>query len=175
MSRILLLAAVVVLSVCFSIMDSGGDSSGNRIDTGLQDRVRRYYELEKEGNWEKTYLYRTPLYRDSISFDSYRQNMEKNNAGWQLLEYKILESSVNQFYAAFRIEFIEKVPEGYFPLDLHKTIKLTQVSTWEKIDGTWYCRDACSRTHLTMNGDLVMRDDQNAVSIKFPYEKRDNY
>ena len=92
--------------------------------------------------------------------------MEKDNAGWQLMEFTVLESSISQNYGAFRIEFIEKVPVGYFPLDLHKAIKLTEVSTWEKIDGTWYCRDACSRSHLSMNVDLVMRDDQDPISIE---------
>jgi hypothetical protein len=160
--------SVVVLSVCLSNANTNGriESHANGIDSSLQNRLGDYYDLEKEGNWEKTYFYRTPLYRKSINFELYKRKMEEDNKGWKLLEFKIVQSFMKQNHATFRIEFIERVPKGYFPLNLHHKTKITQVSTWEKINDTWYCRDACSRTHLTMNGDLVMRNNQKPICIK---------
>lgn len=159
---------VLILSAGLSNANTNSrtDSSVNEVDSKLQNRVHEYYNLEKKGHWEKTYFYRTPLYRRSIHFNLYKKKMEEDNKGWKLMEFKIVESFIKQNHAAFKIEFIEKVPEGYLPLKLHNKTKITQLSTWERIDGTWYCRDACSRTHLTMNGDLVMRDKQKPISIK---------
>lgn len=138
----------------------------NAVDSALIERVCMYYNLEKESDWEKTYLYRTPLYRKSINFDFYKRKMTENNAGWQLLEFKIVESIVKKNYATIEIDFIEKVPQGYFPLNLYNTTKITQLSTWEKIGDIWYCRDACSRTHLILNGDIVMSNGQKPISGK---------
>ena len=164
----LVAATVVILSLCLSDANANAstDSHVNRIDSTLLNRIGDYYNLEKEGNWGKAYFYRTPLYRKSINFDLYKKKMEEDNKGWKLMEFKIVESFIKQNYATFKIEFIERVPEGYFPFNLYHKSKITQLSTWEKIDGTWYCRDACSRTHLTMNGDLVMRNNQKTISIK---------
>lgn len=167
-SYVLVMAAVVILSVCFCNADtnSRSDSTVKRIDSKLQNQVLKYYNFEKECNWEKTYSYRTPLYRKSIGLDLYKRTMEEDNYGWKLVEFKIVESFVEQNHAIFKIEFIEKVPEDYFPLNLRNKIKITELSTWEKIDDIWYCRDACSRTHLSMNGDLVMSNNQKPISIK---------
>ena len=81
------------------------------------------------------------------------------------LDFKIINSKIDGDYAAFQIEFIEQVPDGYFPNNLQKSIKLHQVSTWERILGNWFCRDACDRTHLSMNGDLVMKNDQTPIDL----------
>lgn len=134
-------------------------------DHVLQDRVTNYYNLEKENNWEKTYQYRTPLYRKSINIKLYKRKMEENNKGWKLIEFRIIESITKDNYAALKMEFVEKVPKGYFPFNAYNGIKIMQVSTWEQIDNIWYCRNAGTRTHLPLNGDLVMKDNQKPISI----------
>jgi len=135
------------------------------IDRELQDRVTNYYNLEKERDWDKTYPYRTPLYRKSINFKLYKRKMDENIKGWKLIEFNILKIIVKKNYAALKIAFVEKVPQGYFPNNVYNAIKITQISTWEKIDNIWYIRDACSRTHLTLNGDLAMEDNQEPIAI----------
>jgi hypothetical protein len=83
----------------------------------------------------------------------------------QLIHFRIIKKAVEGNYAAFKIKFIEQVPDGYFQNNIKKTIKFTEISTWERIDGNWFCRDACVRTHLSMNGDLVMRNDQVPIDL----------
>jgi hypothetical protein len=73
---------------------------------------------------------------------------------------------VKDKYAAFLIEFIEKVPEGYFPDKTFDRIFIEQLSTWEKTGDNWYCRDACSRTHLDLNGDMVLNNDQESITLE---------
>ena len=89
--------------------------------------------------------------------------MIHDNEGWKLISFKILKSKIKGDYAAFKIDFIEEIPDGYFPNDVEKTIILAQVSTWERIHGDWFCRDACDRTHLSMNGDLVFGNNQTLI------------
>lgn len=134
-------------------------------DQILLDRLNEYYKSETNCNWELTYSLRTPLYRKSVPFKVYRKQMVHDNKGWKLLIYSIVKSKIKGEYAAFKIEFIERVPDDYFPNNIEKSIKLNQVSTWEYINGNWFCRNACSRTHLSMNGDLVMRNDQIPIDL----------
>jgi len=140
-------------------------NGGLSVEQKLIKKIHEYYNLEKTGDWERTYSFRTPLYKKSIALDLYREYMVRDNAGWKLIAFQIIEKVVEGNYAGFKIQFTEKVPDGYFPNNIAKTIRLTEVSTWEKIDGAWFCRDACSRGHLSMNGDLVMRNDQTPIDL----------
>jgi hypothetical protein len=154
----------ILLFIVFQSNVSNANSSLS-FEQQLIEKVHEYYDLEKIGDWKRTYLFRTPLYRKSIAAELYKKKMIQDNAGWKLIAFKIIEKAVEGNYAALKIEFIEQVPDGYFPNNLKKSIKLDQVSTWEKIDANWFCRDACSRSHLSMNGDLVMRKDQVPIDL----------
>jgi hypothetical protein len=135
------------------------------IDEQLSKKLIEYYEAERDKDWKRTYSFRTPLYKSSVPFELYQKKMIKNNDGWKLISFRIIKKLSKGNYAAFRIEFIEQVPDGYFPYNIKKAIRWTDVSTWEKIDGIWFCRDACTRTHLNMNADLVMQNDQKPINL----------
>lgn len=156
--------AFIFLSIFFQISPEN-PNSGLSVEQNLIENIHEYYDFEKVGDWERTYSFRTPLYRKSVAVDLYREKMMRDNAGWKLIAFKNIEKAVKGTYAAFKIEFIEQVPDGYFPNNISESIKLIELSTWEKIDGIWFCRDACSRTHLSMNGDLVMRKDQLPIDL----------
>lgn len=149
------------MTVCGRISSAKPDTQSQ----DLLDRLNEYYQLEKDTNWEKTYTFRTPLYQKSIPFKIYKDEMMHDNKGWKLIDFKIFESKIEGNYAAFRIKFIEQVPIGYFLNSSKKLIKTVHVSTWEKINGIWFCRDACSRTHLSMNSDAVVRNDQKPIDL----------
>jgi len=134
-------------------------------DKELSNTINEYYQSEKNGDWERTYSIRTPLYRKSIPLKLYKNKMIQDSTGWTLIDFKIIEKAIEGNYAAFKIEFIEEVPDGYFPNKFKKAIRLTDISTWERINGIWFCRDACDRTHLSMNGDLVMENDQAPINL----------
>ena len=134
-------------------------------DKELSNTINEYYQSEKNGDWERTYSIRTPLYRKSIPLKLYKNKMIQDSTGWTLIDFKIIEKAIEGDYAAFKIEFIEEVPDGYFPNKFKKAIRLTDISTWERINGIWFCRDACDRTHLSMNGDLVMENDQAPINL----------
>ena len=132
----------------------------------LISRLQGYYDYEKRFDWNNTYRFRTPLFRKSVNLKMYKNKMLKDNAGWKIIGYNRVNVYIKGNYAAITIKFIEKVPEEYLPSILSDRIELEQLSTWEKIDGQWFVRDACSRTHLDLNSDLVMRNDQNPITIE---------
>lgn len=164
---IFILLVVAFLSINFFLLNDSIGKSNNHPDKILINRLYEYYDYEKENNWAKTYYFRTPLYQKTVLFDFYTKNMEKDNDGWQLIEYKVLKSIQKGNYAIFKISFIEKVPRGFFPTNKIDKTNLDDFSTWEKINGIWYCRDACSRLHLNLNEDLVMKNDQREITKQF--------
>ena len=151
------------LIVLLTVLGSVHAAEPNSINQNLLDRLTKYYNAEINSNWESTYSFRTPLYRKGVPFKLYRKKMIHDNEGWKLINLKILKSKIEGDYAVFKIDFIEQIPDGYFPNDEEKTIILAQVSTWERIHGVWFCRDACDRTHLSMNGDLAIGNNQALI------------
>jgi hypothetical protein len=154
----------IMLSVFFQNSPANAESNLS-FEQELIEKVHEYYDLEKIGDWKRTYAFRTPLYRKSVVVELYKKKMRRDNAGWKLIAFRIIKKAVEGNYAALKIKFIEQVPDGYFQNNIKKTIKITEISTWERIDGNWFCRDACSRRHLSMNGDLVMRKDQVPIDL----------
>jgi hypothetical protein len=159
--QVIFLILIIILTACGRITAAEPDAQYQ----DLLDRLYKYYKSERNDNWEQTYSFRTPLYQKSVPFKLYKERMIHENEGWKLIDYKIIKSKIEGDYAAFQIEFIEQVPDGYFPNNIREKIKLNQISTWEKIHGNWFCRDACDRTHLSMNGDLVMQNDQTQIDL----------
>jgi hypothetical protein len=163
-----LIVNIFIVFIFLSIFFQNSFSNANSVlsvEQKLIEKIYEYYDLEMFGDWERTYSFRTPLYRKSVAVDLYKEKMIRDNAGWKLIAFQIIEETLENNYAAFKIEFIEQVPDEYFPNNISEIIKLIEVSTWEKIDGIWFCRDACSRTRLSMNGDLVMRNDQVPIDL----------
>lgn len=159
-----------LLIIFLSLFACLNETIGNEItndESKLLSRVHEYYNYEKESKWGKTYYFRTPLYQKSISYKYYKTKMNKDNTGFKLLSIEIVKYAIKGKYAVFSIEFIEKVPDGYFLKSAEDKIKILRMSTWEKINNIWYCRDASSRLHLDLNSDMVMESDQRPINEFF--------
>lgn len=157
---------LIVIGVMLFSLTNCSKKENTLLNKELLDRINLYYDFEKNEEWEKTYYFRTPLYQKSIGFDYYTKKMYKDNKGRNLRHYHILETCSDDKYAFAKIEFVEKVPFDLAPKyskGVQREIALVEISTWEKIDNIWYCRDACSRKHLSLNSDAVMNKNQRPI------------
>ena len=118
----------------------------DKFDQDLLNRLHKYYKSERNGDWERAYSFRTPLYRKSVPFELYKKEMIHDNNGWKLISFRIIKGIIEDDYAAFKIEFMEQVPDGYFPNNIEKAIKLNEVSTCGFL-GTSLNGRTCSDTH----------------------------
>ena len=121
----------------------------------LRNHLNKYYEREKSGDWELAYKYRTPSFRKSVPFKTYKNIMERVSMGWQLIRIDVKTIRIEGNSAFIEVVFYEKCPEGFFPKFVKKKgIKMRELTHWEKINGRWYVRDPGTRDHLSLNIDL---------------------
>ena len=127
----------------------------------LQKQVEKYYAYEKEGEWEKAYLIRTPNYRSTVSLQFYLKTMKKDNEGWGLLNYDIIQSrKIGDNKIKLKIKFLENMAPDFAGRLGAKTdngtFDVTQDTIWKFIDGVWYCVESGSRMHLSLNSGIVV-------------------
>ena len=146
---------IPVIVIAYILLSGCVNSEGKSFDN-LLERVNMYYQYEAAGNWDKTYSYRTPNYRQVVPLDSYIKNMEKMSEGWSIEETKILSSSNREDKYYFSIEFTEA-----FTKDSKSEVvtrKIVDESVWVYVDGDWYCYDAAERLRLPLNGVIVLEN-----------------
>ena len=124
----------------------------------LGERVKEYYRLEQEQNWERTWKFRVPLYRQTVPQDTYVQEMQKGSWGWQLKSFHIRKVSEDGPCVLLSITFVETPPKDYFSargLPAISAVSIEDESRWERINGVWEAWETGSRMHLPLNSALV--------------------
>lgn len=149
---------IIVLAGLLIVLSCGQTELAKYGD--LKNRVREYYELEKNGQWEQAYLYRTPSYKRSVSRQLYISSMQEDNAGWKLESFDILDVKEKEGKVYLEIKFIETAPRKAFPKEVRDKLKepvsveRIENSVWINIDGNWFVYDAASRSRLSLNVPL---------------------
>jgi hypothetical protein len=119
----------------------------------LNERVREYYQLEKEKNWAKAWEYRVPLYRSSVPKDTYVRLMQRDTQGWELRSYVVRKVTDDGPCVLLTMSFVETPPKDLYAhlgvRDL-SSMETEDQSRWEKIDGTWYAWDTGGRAHISL-------------------------
>lgn len=140
----------------------------NKIEINLDDypelrnRVNEYYSLEKEGGWNKAYEFRTPNYKRTVAKPFYMKSMNEDNKGWELLSFEILSAEkISDDRVSLSLNFVENAPLDFLEnlgmeINDNAEIEFAEESIWLKIDGTWYCYEAGSRSHLPLNDSIVV-------------------
>ena len=158
---------LAVTMTFFCIIASGCRSSQvtfmpmPELEPALKEAITNYYELEKKEQWVDVYMLRDDKFRDVVPLDLYLMQMKKNNAGWKLLEFTITGAEKKRNDTVLvRIKFIEKSNIGRKIFGrITNNMEITQTTKWIKEDGKWYCKEPGSRTHLSLNNELVPDDE----------------
>lgn len=132
---------------------------------GLEQRVFSYYRNEQAQNWEETYKFRTPAFRESVPRQNYIDTMQKDNAGWNLVSFSIISIHEKDGKVEVSMKFVERMPSSAIPPSVAQVrkapigapmeIEELDTTVWKMIGGEWYCYDAATRGHLSMNATLV--------------------
>lgn len=133
---------------------------------GLAQRVQEYYTHEQKNEWDKAYYFRAPAYRKTVPLDYYLENMKKDNTGWKLREFRVIDATKKGDKVYIKMAFVEEGPVGFFPKSLlpkdftvtedHGVkLELKGKSVWKRMGDVWYCYDAVSRMHLPLNEAIV--------------------
>jgi len=120
--------------------------------------INEYYNLEKNELWDKAYDYRTPLFRQTELKDSYIEQMTKDNKGWQLFGFEIVDLKIDNNRAIAKIRFTVESPREIKIL-WKKTKEgkgtIEEDTKWIKYGDTWFTLDPGSHTHFALNTELV--------------------
>lgn len=156
LKKIMLLGIIMLVAGCGKVVTKMEYS----IDPGLKNIVDNYYEIEKKGEWEKAYEFRDKAFRRIVSKDFYVTQMESDNSGWQLLSFQIVSAGKNTDSGVIlKIKFLEKAPVKYNLSGMNiGGFSITQDTEWLKENDRWYCKDAGSRTHLSLNHALTVEN-----------------
>jgi len=66
-------------------------------------------------------------------------------------------------YGLVEIEFTDEYSGSRTDHIIWPLRKLKINTTWEKISGIWYCRNAGALRNISLNGDMVMSNDQRPI------------
>jgi len=127
--------------------------SGNTIDPSLNELVNKYYAAQQNKDWSSTYDMRIPAFKKITEKKYYQDEMNKNDKGWKLNSFKIMESDTTAGRVVIKIKFDFTVSSD----EESRDIQLFENTTWEKINGKWYCYNAGHQYHLPLN-DSIVRD-----------------
>lgn len=136
-----------------------GAEGGNGIED-VRKRATTYYSYEKAKNWDKAYAMRTRQFRASVPFDTYVKIMSKDSRGWQLKEFSVIYVKQEGDRAVLEMRFVETPPADFIANTVPKEqewnrklreMTFTEKSTWLSEGGAWYCYEAGSRMHLSLN------------------------
>ncbi|PKM79514.1 MAG: hypothetical protein CVU89_17655 [Firmicutes bacterium HGW-Firmicutes-14] len=84
---------------------------GNKAkDDKLMKTINEYYNFEKNELWDKAYEYRDLSFRQSVPKDFYVKQMSKDNDGWHLVKFEIIDVSIEHNRAIAKIMFTELSP-----------------------------------------------------------------
>ncbi len=158
------------MRVCMAIflaLVMGACSAQDQLNTfpGLSNAVSNYYRDEQNHDWQKTYEWRTPGFKQNVLLPTYIESMRRDSQGWVLKTFTVLGAKEEHGKIEVMMRFVEQVPKGYMDSAMKligkpnsmapAEISLTDTSIWMRVHGQWYCYDAASRTHLSMNNPVV--------------------
>jgi hypothetical protein len=137
MARILMLAAVLLLSACAATGDRPGRGAAPTDPAAyLPSRAEARWRHVIEGRWQEAYGYLTPGTRQVLPLDAYRAGLEASNLVWTGAEsLDVTCSSEDSCVVAVRVSFDLR---GGLP-GVPKVSAANAVrETWLRTGGEWY-------------------------------------
>jgi hypothetical protein len=103
-------------------------------ETVLRRRVQEYWSYKIKGEWEKSYLYESPEFRERVSTAAYIDRNKQSIVKWE--GFDVLEIWISGEEGHVKVDrkyryIIPQTPKGAFE-------KVAE-ETWIKKEGQWYC------------------------------------
>jgi hypothetical protein len=103
-------------------------------ETVLRRRVQEYWSYKIKGEWEKSYLYESPEFRERVSTAAYINRNKQSIVKWE--GFDVLEIWISGEEGHVKVDrkyryIIPQTPKGAF----EKVVE----ETWIKKEGQWYC------------------------------------
>lgn len=103
-------------------------------ETVLRRRVQEYWSYKIKGEWEKSYLYESPEFRERVSTAAYIDRNKQSIVKWE--GFDVLEIWISGEEGHVKVDrkyryIILQTPKGAFE-------KVAE-ETWIKKEGQWYC------------------------------------
>ena len=103
-------------------------------ETVLRRRAQEYWSYKIKGEWEKSYLYESPEFREKVSKAAYINQNRRSIVKWE--GFDVLEIWISGEEGHVKVDrkyryIIPQTQKGAFE-------KVAE-ETWIKKDGQWYC------------------------------------
>ena len=103
-------------------------------ETVLRRRVQEYWSYKIKGEWEKSYLYESPEFRERVSILAYINQNRRSIVKWEGFDVLEIWTSGEEGHVKVDRKYryiIPQTPKGAFE-------KVAE-ERWIKKDGQWYC------------------------------------
>ena len=102
-------------------------------ETVLKRRVQEYWSYKVKGEWDKSYLYEWPEYREQVSLVKYISKNGRAPVKWEGFELQEVWTSSNEGHVKLNKKYRYLIPQT------QKAVFERGVEEkWVKIDGQWY-------------------------------------
>ena len=135
----LTVACLVIFSGCAAVVETQANPETavtkgvETQESGIKTRVNEYWGYKIKKDFEKSYLYESPEYRQKITLSKYQQSF---GPGVEWLSAKVEKVEVKKDQATVRVKI------GYrwtmVPVGPKDGFTGTVTETWRMVDGTWY-------------------------------------
>jgi hypothetical protein len=137
------------------------------IPADLKGAVEKYYEAEQRHEWRTTYAMRSKEFGSTVPFSLYSEKMESGMRDVDLTAVRIVKSSVSHAHYILTTQFVELSRRARATLKQNGTSdsdrggKITERTIWVFREDNWVCVECGTRMRLTLNGPVVVPDDDN--------------
>jgi hypothetical protein len=148
--------------LCVSILVNGckpKQPNASSYEAELIASVKTYYDAEKTKDWKKCFSMRNAEFRYSTDPLDYEKTMSTQTEGWELVDYKVLDVSINKGSASVQIDFEELSPEGFAPKEISggqsRIARFKHETKWVRQGNVWFVVDAGTRAHISYNAAIA--------------------
>lgn len=122
-----------LVALCVTQSSPKGQIVKEEEETVLRGRVQEYWNYKIKGEWEKSYLYESPEFREKVSIAAYINQNRRSIVKWE--GFDVLEIWISGEEGHVKVDrkyryIIPQTQKGAFE-------KVAE-ETWIKKDGQWY-------------------------------------
>jgi hypothetical protein len=103
-------------------------------ETVLRRRVQEYWSYKIKGEWEKSYLYESPEFREKVSKVAYINQNRRSIVKWEGFDVLEIWISGEEGHVKVDIKYRYIIPQTQ-----KGAFEKVAEETWIKKDGQWYC------------------------------------
>lgn len=131
MKNILIVFIIILQAACSEKIDQFTVNQLQQVNNDeLASSIQKYYELESNKNWVSTYMHRSRVFVETVSFELYQKEMKTSSNGWRFLKATVVdvEAISNNEYDIYLEFYSNRNGHNY---------RFTERTNWVKEGGQW--------------------------------------